>query len=86
MGSWSDIVDHILHPSKEITIAMAGKYTQVPECYHSVNEAIIHAGAANDCRVNVKWLDTEALETDDDPQAALARLQQEGTLDGIIIP
>lgn len=72
MQSWEEIVHNIIQPEREITIAMAGKYTAVPECYHSVTEAVIHAGAAHKTRVNIFWLDTEALEKQTDQQAYLA--------------
>lgn len=86
MDSWEAVVNNILNPEKEITIAMAWKYTHVPECYHSVNEAIIHAWAAHKTRVKIEWIDTEALEKVEDPQAELAKIQSEWKLDWIIIP
>ncbi len=86
MQSWEEIVHNIIQPEREITIAMAGKYTAVPECYHSVTEAVIHAGAAHKTRVNIFWLDTEALEKQTNQQAYLAWLRAEWKIDGIIIP
>ncbi len=86
LEKWEAVVNNILHPEKEITIAMAWKYTHVPECYHSVNEAIIHAWAAYKTRVKIFWLDTEALEKQEDPQAYMKSLRDEWKIDGIIIP
>ena len=86
METWETVVNNILHPEKEITIAMAGKYTHLPECYHSVNEAIIHAWAVHKTHVHIYWLDTEALEKSSDPQWALLKLRSEWNIDGIIIP
>lgn len=86
MESREKIVHNIVEPEHEITIAMAGKYTAVPECYHSVTEAVIHAGASHKTRVNIFWLDTEALEKQADPQAYLTQLRAEWKIDGIIIP
>jgi CTP synthase len=86
MENRTHVVHNILHPEKEITIAMAGKYTHVPECYHSVNEALIHAWAALKTRIHIYWLDTEALEKQDNPQEYLKKLYADKVFDGILIP
>lgn len=86
MTLWEGVVANILQPKHEVTIAMAWKYTHVPECYHSVTEALIHAWAAHNARVNVYRLDTEALEKSDDPQAELAKQYAAWQCNGFIIP
>ena len=52
------------NPSKEVNIAMCGKYTELPDAYKSVLEAFIHAGVENDTRVNVNWISTEKIRND----------------------
>ena len=52
------------NPSKEVNIAMCGKYTELPDAYKSVLEAFIHAGVENDTRVNVNWISTEKIRDD----------------------
>ena len=52
------------NPSKEVNIAMCGKYTELPDAYKSVLEAFIHAGVENDTRVNVNWIPTEKIRDD----------------------
>ncbi len=52
------------NPSKEVNIAMCGKYTELPDAYKSVLEAFIHAGVENDTRVNVSWISTEKIRDD----------------------
>ena len=53
------------NPSKEVNIAMCGKYTELPDAYKSVLEAFIHAGVENDTRVNVSWISTEKIRDDE---------------------
>ena len=52
------------NPSKEVNIAMCGKYTELPDAYKSVLEAFIHAGVENNTRVNVNWIPTEKIRDD----------------------
>ncbi|MFT7824004.1 MAG: glutamine hydrolyzing CTP synthase [Sulfurimonas sp.] len=59
MGEWTDLVHKIIMPSDEIKIAFVGKYLDLKESYKSLTEALIHAGAHLDHRVNIKWIDSE---------------------------
>ena len=81
MAGWRDIVDRYEHPEGEVTIGVVGKYVGLPDAYKSLNEALVHGGMANRVRVNVRWLDAELFEQDDDEIAA--RLEP---LDGILVP
>ena len=58
---------------------MCGKYTELPDAYKSVLEAFIHAGVENDARVNVNWVATEDVKTDDDAERMF------GKMDGILL-
>jgi CTP synthase len=49
------------NPRQEVTIAMCGKYIELPDAYKSVMEAFIHAGVENNARVNLKWIQTDKL-------------------------
>ena len=59
---WNDRVNRLLMPSKEVHIAIAGKYTALDDAYISVVESLKHAGSANDTKVNIHWVDTELYE------------------------
>jgi CTP synthase len=59
---WGRIVDKALHPKHEVTVGFVGKYVQLVESYKSLNEALAHAGFANDARVNVIHIDSEEIE------------------------
>ena len=53
------------NPSKEVDIALVGKYVELQDAYKSIQESFIHAGAANDCKVNVHCLHSEHLSEAD---------------------
>jgi CTP synthase len=62
LSSWEDVVTRITKPRRKVTIGFVGKYVQLVEAYKSLNEALIHAGAANDCRVEIRHIDAELIE------------------------
>jgi len=64
MGEWTDLVHKIIKPKEEVKIAFVGKYLDLKESYKSLTEALIHAGAHLDNRVNIKWVDSEKVEED----------------------
>ncbi len=62
---WQDVVEKLRHPSHgEVRIAIVGKYVDLTESYKSLAEALTHGGIANDCRVYLKYLDSEKIERD----------------------
>ena len=64
MDEWSNLVNKIISPTKEMKIAFVGKYLDLKESYKSLTEALIHCGAHLDTRVNIKWVDSEKVEDD----------------------
>ena len=62
LAAWERIVKRVKEPAAETTIAIVGKYVELTESYKSLSEALIHGGIANDCRVNLNYVDSEALE------------------------
>ncbi|EAH9149233.1 CTP synthase [Campylobacter jejuni] len=62
MENWDSLVKRVIAPSNEVKIAFVGKYVDLKESYKSLTEAIIHAGAALDTKVELKWVDSEKLE------------------------
>ncbi|PCI64474.1 MAG: CTP synthetase [Kordiimonadales bacterium] len=65
LSRWEDIVDRVKNPEGEVTIAVVGKYTGLPDAYKSLNEALTHGGIANRCKVNIKWFEAEIFESED---------------------
>ena len=72
-------VERFKHPGQEVTIALCGKYTELPDAYKSVLEAFIHAGVENDARVSIKWINSEELVSDKECEKQL------GDVDGILV-
>jgi len=62
---WQDVVETLRHPGHgEVRIAIVGKYVNLTESYKSLSEALTHGGIANDCRVSLKYVDSEKIERD----------------------
>jgi CTP synthase len=62
MGAWIDLVDRIKNPSDDVTIHVVGKYVGYEDSYKSLNEALYHGGFRHRLRVNIRWVEAEALE------------------------
>jgi CTP synthase len=62
MGEWLDLVDRIKNPAGEITIHVVGKYVGYEDSYKSLNEALYHGGFKHRLKVNIRWVEAEALE------------------------
>ena len=62
---WTDLVDRLLNPSHEVSIAFVGKYTDLSDSYLSINEALRHAGASLDTKVKILYVEGEDLESHD---------------------
>ena len=62
MEAWTDLVDRIKNPSDDITIHVVGKYVGYEDSYKSLNEALYHGGFMHRLRVNIRWVEAEALE------------------------
>jgi CTP synthase len=79
LKAWKDFVTRVREPERKCVVGIVGKYTHVRDAYKSIMEAFVHAGAANRCRVELRWIEGEAVEA----EGAAARLRE---LDGIVVP
>ena len=61
LEKWEFIVDRIKNPLYEVNIAVVGKYVELIESYKSINEALIHGGIANNCKVNIEYIEAEKI-------------------------
>lgn len=59
LDDWKGFLGKLKNPVNEITIGLVGKYVSLPDAYKSIAEAFVHAGAQNDCKVNLKWISSE---------------------------
>jgi len=78
LTEWQHIVDVMKDPKKIVEIAVVGKYVKLTDSYKSLNEALKHGGIANNCRVDIRYVDSEDLEKD-----VLRHLTD---VDGILVP
>ncbi|MEO5898266.1 MAG: CTP synthase [Vicinamibacterales bacterium] len=79
MEAWVDLVDRIRNPKDDITIHVVGKYVGYEDSYKSLNEALYHGGFKHRLRVNIRWVEAEALEQPGGEQLLDAA-------DGILVP
>jgi CTP synthase len=61
LKNWNEFLYRYKNPKREVNIALIGKYVELRDAYKSIAEALIHAGAANECRVNVEWIHSEKI-------------------------
>ncbi len=78
LSVWEHIVARVTQPKRKVNIGFVGKYVQLAESYKSLNEALLHGGIANDCRVEIRHIDSELVEQ----RGAAAELSQ---FDGILV-
>jgi CTP synthase len=72
---WGQLIDKLHSYQQEVTIGIVGKYTGLEDAYLSIKEAFKHAGILSSCRVNLKWLESDEIKSDD--------LR---SVDGILVP
>jgi CTP synthase len=59
-----EFVQRLKNPSRQIDIALVGKYTELPDAYKSISESFIHAGAVNDCKVKLHYVNSERITSE----------------------
>ncbi len=79
MSEWKALVDRVLNLKHQVTVAVVGKYVELPDAYLSVHEALKHAGFPFDTDVEIKWVDSELLT----PENITEEL---GDVAGILVP
>jgi len=78
LTGWEKVVHRLKSPQAEVEIGLVGKYVDLVESYKSLNEALIHGGIGNECRVNLHHIDSEEIEKRG-PAALLSEM------DGILV-
>ncbi|NRA11577.1 MAG: CTP synthase, partial [Crocinitomicaceae bacterium] len=59
LSNWKEFLSRLKNPKSEVTIGLVGKYVELKDSYKSISESFIHSGAANEVKVNVKWIHSE---------------------------
>lgn len=78
LGKWKHFLEKLFNPKSEVNIALVGKYVELQDAYKSILESFVHAGAANECKVNVHSIHSEFL----DPSNVEEKLSG---MDGILV-
>jgi CTP synthase len=68
LSQWETLVSRVKHPKNLVRVGMVGKYVEFPDAYKSLNEALMHGGIANDCQVEVVYINAELLESESWPR------------------
>ncbi len=79
-AAWDELLRRVHHPKHEVTVALVGKYVDLPDAYLSVTEALRAGGFAHDARVHIRWVPSDECETS---EGAAAKL---GDVDAVCIP
>ncbi len=75
---WKEFLGRLKNPTDSVDIGLVGKYVELQDAYKSIAESFIHAGAQNECKVNLKWIHAEEL----DGENVVRQLKE---LDGILV-
>jgi CTP synthase len=79
LANWEELCKRLKNPEYAVNIAIVGKYVDLTESYKSLNEALVHGGLPNNCKVNLRFIDSETI-TNDNCSQLLANV------DGILVP
>jgi len=79
LESWRALVERMNGATEEVTIALVGKYVDLPDAYLSVVEALRHGSLSNDVKLDLRWI------ASDDMEGMLGSAQLEG-VDGVVVP
>ena len=77
---WDSLLRKVHEPEHELTVALVGKYIDLPDAYLSVTEAIRAGGFANNARARVKWVPSDLCQTEEGAEKEL------GNVDAIVVP
>ena len=77
---WSSVLSAVNEPKHEVTIALVGKYIELPDAYLSVTEALRAGGFAHQAKVNIRWVASDLCESEEGAASQLA------DVDGICVP
>lgn len=62
--SWKEFLGRHKNPTDEIEIGLVGKYVELPDAYKSISEAFVHAGAANECKVRLRYISSDTISAE----------------------
>lgn len=78
LGRWKEFLDKLKYPKAKITIGLIGKYVELQDAYKSILESFVHAGAMNECKVQVASIHSEFITAENVSEKL-------GNLDGLLV-
>ena len=78
LKNWTNFLTKLQNPKFEINVGLIGKYVELKDSYKSIAESFIHAGAANDIKVNLQWISSETMDAENVAETLAG-------LDGILV-
>jgi CTP synthase len=78
LDNWKEFLTRLKNPKSEVTIGLVGKYVELKDSYKSISESFIHAGVSNEAKVNLKWIHSESITSENSKE------KLEG-LDGVLV-
>ena len=78
--AWDELLRRVHQPARTVTVALVGKYVDLPDAYLSVTEALRAGGFGNDCRVEIRWVTSDDCETSEGAASTL------DGVDGVLVP
>lgn len=79
IDQWKDFLGKLKNPTDEVKIGLIGKYVELKDAYKSIAESFIHAGAYNECKIDIKWISSEKVDEEENLEKTL------GELHGILV-
>ncbi|MDH3254661.1 MAG: CTP synthase [Acidobacteriota bacterium] len=79
ISRWEDLVSRIKSPQRHVQIGIVGKYTELPDAYKSLNEALLHGGISNNAKVDLVFISAEEIEGGSWPREIFE-------VDGLLVP
>ena len=77
---WGDLLDRVHAPKETVTVALVGKYIDLPDAYLSVTEALKAGGFAQETHVNIRWIPSDECETPEGAAKALGPLDEASSM------
>src|SRR5450432_1927638 len=78
LTKWKEFLDKLRHPKSKVTIGLIGKYIELQDAYKSILESFVHAGAMNECKVQILNVHSESITSDNVAEKL-------GNLDGLLV-
>jgi CTP synthase len=78
LNPWKEFLNKYKHPERNVDIALVGKYVELQDAYKSIAESFVHAGAVNNCKVNLHWIHSENINKNNFKEIL-------GTMKGILV-